>query len=746
MHETTLAPRNETLPTPGAPQLPGWSMQPSGEEELSLIEIWRTLLKRKIVIGAFLLATMALVTAYTLYKTPLYEGVARIEIDPNRTPKLGLQDLMEEKLSSDSSSVLQTEVKILQSDGIATQAINQTDWATRKGYGSAGKHVVISELSPRMREKLLAKFADKLKVQVIPNTQIVELRFRDSDPKLATAVSNAMVDAYIERNFKTRYQSTMQVSDWLSKQMEDLRQRATQAQDNLSDFQKKNNILGTDENNNIVTEKLRQLNEQLTAAEADRIVKEARYKLAQSGNPELISSIVPNTTLQVLRTQQADLKAQYAQLTMKFGSGYPKVREVQGQLGKLDHDIDAEVKNVGQRIEDEYLAAQRTENMLQEKFNAQKQQAFTLTASAAQYSMLKHEVETSRELYDTLQLKLKEAGVTAGLSSTNVTVVDRAEIPGKPVEPKIPLNLALGFLGGLVGGVSLAFVLESLDDSITTSEDVEGISALPALSSIPVVENLAARSVRGALVGAGAGAGADATEVHDLITIRKPKSNAAEAYRTLRSSILLSSIDDPPKLIVVTSAFPQEGKTTTSSNIAVALAQRGGRVLLVDADMRRSSLYKKFGMDQGPGLSNVLMGGDPADVMTTPLPELPDLNVMPAGPVPQAPAELLASQRMRQLLRKWTQEYDHVVVDTPPVFPVTDALLLASQADAVLLVVRSGVTRKKALLRMRDVLQRANANIVGVALNGVNMRLEHYYAGSYGKYGDGYYDDQTTKN
>jgi capsular exopolysaccharide synthesis family protein len=379
--------------------------------------------------------------------------------------------------------------------------------------------------------------------------------------------------------------------------------------------------------------------------------------------------------------------------------------------------------------------------MLREKFNGQKQQAFQLNESAAQYSMLKHEVETSRELYDSLQLKLKEAGVTAGLSSTNVTVVDRAEVPGKPVEPKIPLNLALGFLGGLVGGVSLAFVLESLDDSITTSEDVEGIAALPALSSIPVVQNIAARTnVRGALVGAEAG------NAHDLITIRKPKSNAAEAYRTLRSSILLSSIDDPPKLIVITSAFPQEGKTTTSSNIAVALAQRGGRVLLIDADMRRSSLYKKFGMDHGPGLSNVLLGGEPAEHITTPLPELPDLDVLPAGPVPQAPAELLASQRMRQLLRKWTQEYDHVVIDTPPVFPVTDALLLASQADAVLLVVRSGVTRKKALLRMRDVLQRANANIVGVALNGVNMRLEHYYAGSYGKYGDGYYDDQTAKN
>src|SRR6185437_12447749 len=522
-----------------------------------------------------------------------------------------------------------------------------------------------------------------------------------------------------------------QVSDWLSKQMDDLRQRATQAQDNLAVFQKKHNILGTDENNNITMEKLHELNEQLTAAEADRIVKEARYKLAATGNPELIGSIVPNTTLQVLRTQEADLKAQYAQLTTKFGDGYPKVREVKAQLDKLEHDIDSEVANVGKRIEDEYVAARRTEGMLRDKFNGQKQQAFLLGDSAAQFALLKHEAETSRDLYDTLQLKLKEAGITAGLDSTNVTVVDRAQMPGKPIEPNIPLDLALGFLGGLVGGVSLAFVLESIDDSITTTEDVEGIAALPALTSIPVVQNGAGRHVRGALVGAAAGDG------QELITIKKPKSSAAEAYRTLRSSVLLSSMEDPPKLIVVTSAFPQEGKTTTTSNFAVALAQRGGRVLLIDADMRRSSLYRRFGMEQGSGLSNVLMGADPAELITTPVANLPELHVLPAGPIPQEPAELLSSPRMRQLLRKWSNEYDHVVIDTPPVFPVTDALVLASQADAVLLVVRAGVTRKKALLRMRDVLQRANANIVGVALNGVNMRLESYYSGNYGDY----YDD-----
>ena len=727
MQETVLPTRTDNLPMSATPVLqpgPGWQMQPYGSEELSLAEIWRTLFKRKFAVLGFLAAIMLLVTAYTLHKTPLYEGVARIDINPNNTPNLGLEDLIQEKLSSgDASTALQTEVRILESDFVAIEVMNEMDWATRKGY-SQKPHAKLADLSPRDREKALEKFQKNLKVQVVPNTQIVELRFRDADPKLATDVANGMVDAYMERNFKTRYESTMQVSDWLSKQMDDLKAHATDAQNQLAEFQKKNNILG-DETDNIVTEKLRQLNEQLTAAEADRIVKEARYKMAQTGNPELIASVVPNSTIQVLRTQQADLKEQYAQLAVKFGSGYPKVRELQGQLDRLDQEINDEVKVVGQRIEDEYQAAKRTEGMLRNQFDAQKQKAFTLNASAAQFALLKHDAENGRELYDTLQLKLKEAGVTAGLSSTNVNVVDRADIPGKPVEPNIPLNLSLGMLGGLVGGISLAFVLESLDDSITTSEEVETVAALPALTSIPVIQNGSSRRVK-ALTEGGDG----------LITIKRPKSSAAEAYRTLRSSLLLSSMEDPPKLLVVTSAFPQEGKTTTTSNMAVALAQRGGRILLVDADMRRSSLYKKFGIEQESGLSTVLQGGDPVDAITKPLAEYPNLEVLPAGPIPQSPAELLSSQRMRTLLRKWTQEYEHVVIDTPPMFPVTDALVLATQADAVLLVVRSGVTRKKALLRMRDVLQRANANIAGVALNGVNFKLENY-----GTYGDAYYDD-----
>jgi len=707
--------------------------------ELPLLEIWRILAKRKFIVFAFLALCVLAVSVYSFLKRPMYEAVSRVHIDPSQSTNMGLEDLVEEKLSStDSNSRIQTQVKILDSDTVALQVMQQWKLPGTIGYGmpkiKPGTNV--AELTPLQREQLLKTFHRNLKVQVLPNTQLVEVRFRNPDPKLATSLANSIVDSYIERNFQSRFQATMQVSEWLSKQMEELKTRANNAQDELARFQQKNNILGADENDNIVTDRLRQLNQQLTDAEADRILKEARHRLADSGNPELVAAVVPSTTLQVLRTQQAELRSQYAQVSTKFGSGYPKVPELQGQLAKLDTEIDAEVKNIGRRIEDEYQSALQAENMIRGRFEAQKQEAYALNSATTGYAILKHEVESSRDLYDSLQLKLKEAFVTAGLSSSNVSIVDRAAIPGKPISPDVPVNLALGLFGGLLGGVALAFVWESLDDTITTSDDVEA-TKLPSLGSIPWFEAKPFKPSASMLSRNG----------HDLFMLKRPQSNAAEAIRSLRSTLLLASVDRQPKIIVVTSGFPQEGKTTTSTNCALALAQKGARVLLVDADMRRSRVHHEFNMSSDSGLSTLLSGNSGPESIQKPIPELPNFSVLPAGPKPPAPAEMLASRRMQQMINTWATEYDHVLIDTPPLFPVTDGLVLASMADAVLLVVRSGFTRKKALQRMRDYLLRINANVAGVVLNGVNLKLEHYYSGPYrygykNSYYEGYYHEK----
>jgi succinoglycan biosynthesis transport protein ExoP len=703
------------------------------EEELSLNGMWRMIFKRKAIILCATIVVFGAVALFTLSKAPVYESVVRLQIDPSRSSTLGLEDMISEKLGTsegDGNSRLQTEVKVIQSDTVAMRVIDTLELAKKPafaGKSAAGMRVTDPlAMSAADRQRLVSIFQGSLKVQILPNTQLVEVRFRSTDPKLATEVANMVVEKYMQRNLQTRYEGTVQVSTWLSKQMEDLQTKSAESQQKFAEFQKQNNILGTDENDNIVIDRLKLLNQQVTEAEADRIVKEARHRLAASGNPELISSVVPNTNLQLLRTQEAELKAQLAQLSSKYGSGYPKLREMQAQLAKLDASIASEVSTVGKRLEEEYLSAAKTESLLRNQFNDQKEKANQLNEHAVQYATLKHEVENGRELYDTLQLKLKMAGVTAGLSSSYISV-DRAEVPATPVEPKVRTNLLLGLMGGLVTGLLLAFAAESIDDTLSNSEELESCLALPVLSSIPVNQQ------HGRLK-TDSGEAEEGPVVPMLVNY--PRSQAAEAFRGLRTSLLLSSPDRQPKVIAVVSSVAAEGKTTVSVNLSVAFAQRGESVLLIDADLRRSSMHAQFGLPHSHyGTSTILTQGMDPRAILTPLESMPNLKLLPAGPHPPNPAELLGSKRMIELLETLSGEYDRVIIDTPPVLSVADSLALANLADAVVLVVRSGLARKKAVLRVRDLLTRANSNLVGIVFNCVNLQLEHYYYAQGSQYG-----------
>src|SRR5580704_9450761 len=316
-----------------------------GHQQLSIVEVWNTLTKRKFSITIFALLVFAGAAAYTFLKTPQYEGVARLQIDPSRSSSLGL-DESEKSAPTDIDSRVKTEVAIIESDTVAMQVIKSLELHSKKAF--AGKDAIVGDirdtdqLTATQRRRLLDRFNANLIVKVIPNTQVVEIRFRSSDPVLATATANSIIDEYMQRNFHTRVDGTTQLSQWLSKQMEEIRASTTAAQEKFADFQKQHNLLGTDENDNVVTNRLKQLNEELTQAEADRIVKEGRYRTARSGNPVLMESAAPNTTLQVLRTQQAQLQAQLAQLSAQFGSGYPKIRELQSQLADVKTAIEHE--------------------------------------------------------------------------------------------------------------------------------------------------------------------------------------------------------------------------------------------------------------------------------------------------------------------------------------------------------------------------------------------------------------------
>ena len=385
--------------------------------------------------------------------------------------------------------------------------------------------------------------------------------------------------------------------------------------------------------------------------------------------------------------------------------------------------------------------------MLASALDVQKQEANHLNESAIEYNLLKRDAESNRQLYEGLLQKLKEAGVSAGLRSSNIRIVDLARVPTSPSAPNIPRNILLGLALGLFGGLGLAFVLEGLDNTVRTPEEAQIISALPSLGVIPLSSKLIAKNRKNGHPRLSLSSrSSESTDCLELITFARPRSELAEAYRALRTSILLSSLGSPPKVILVTSALPQEGKTTTSINSAIVLSQRGGRVLLLDADLRRPSIHKALGLRNTSGLSTLMTGGDGSEdaIVST---EIPNLFALTAGPPPPQPAELLSSILMKSHLERWRQQFDHIVIDTPPALSVTDAVVLSVEADSVIIVVRSGQTTKAALRRVRDLLSHVNARITGVILNAFDLHSGSSYYYLYdSKYHRGYYEYDPPRN
>ncbi|MGB6633883.1 MAG: polysaccharide biosynthesis tyrosine autokinase, partial [Terriglobales bacterium] len=554
---------------------------------------------------------------------------------------------------------------------------------------------------------------------------------------------------YVEQNYQTKFESTMQASQWLSKQLVDLQMKVETSQEKLVRYQKEHEILGMDDKQNIITEKLDELNKEMTLAESDRMQKEAVYRQTQSSDPDVVAAaIIADTTgtgggagsglLDKLREQQANLKIQVADLNTQFGPSYPKIAQLNNQLKEIDRQLQTETNKAVDHLKGQYQAALQREIMLRGSFDQQKQEANKLNESAIEYSILKRDLDSNRTLYEGLLEKLKEAGVTAGLRSNNFRIIDAARVPTAPSEPNIPRNLSFALVLGVISGVGLAFLLENMDNTVRTPEQAQIISGLPSLGMIPLGSKSGNHGPAGKRLALTA-----SKEVVETVTQVRPQSQMAESYRALRTSLLLSNLGAPPKVIMVTSARPQEGKTTTSINTAIVLAQKGVRVLLIDADLRRPSVHKTLGMGPRSGLSNVLTGSATVQQTITISPILSNLYILPAGTPPPNPAELLASANMKELIDELRHQYDHIVIDTPPTLSVTDAVVLSPRADATILVIRSGQTTKQALRRSRDILTQVNAHVAGVLLNAVDLTSpDYYYYYEYqGKYG-AYYQEE----
>ena len=727
--------------------------------ESALGEYARVLLKRKWTILACLFTIFSVVALASLKMTPVYEASGSIEINKPDSGLVNFNNSPTFNLDYYDPTELETEVMILQSDLLALQVVKELALDRRPEFGGKVPALASSlDLAPDPLQPdsgrtsaLLANFRGNLKVTLSPNTHIIKVSFRSPNKELTATVVNTLMNTYTENNFKSRFDSTMQASDWLSKQLVDLQMKVETSQEKLVHYQKEHEILGVDEKQNITTEKLDELNKELTAAESERIDKESVYRLVQAGDADAIVSAAnavdaaanggqSASLLESLRAKQADLKIQAAELSTQFGPAYPKVAQLNNQLKEVDVQILSEARKVAAKIRGQYMTALQRENMLHDALEKQKQEANKLNESSIQYSILKRDLDSNRQLYEGLMEKMKEAGVSAGLKSNNFRIVDVARVPTAPVEPNVPRNLAFGLMLGFTSGVGLAFLLEGLDNTVRTTEQAQMISGLAPLGMIP----LGSRTAR-----EGANAKrlviASSKEAVELVTQVRPQSQMAESYRALRTSLLLSNLGAPPKMIMITSALPQEGKTTTSINCAVVLAQKGVRVLLIDADLRRPSIDKILGMGPRSGLSNVLTGSATLEDAITRSSVLPNLSVLAAGTPPPNPAELLASTNMRDMLEEVRGRYDHIVVDTPPALSVTDAVVLSPRADAIVLVIRSGHTTKQALRRSRDILMQVNAKLSGVLLNAVDLSSPdyHYYYEYQGKYAGYYHDDES---
>lgn len=705
-----------------------------------------------------------------------YQATGELEIQKESMDGLGLSSMIGDASGAtdalDGNIEIQTEASVLQSDTLALQVIKDLNLESTPDFKPkfriqgwilgfltpAGPRDPVNaslENSPRRRARALAVFLKNLKVKPVSGTRLIEVSYMSSDPKVAAAVVNHLIQALQDFSFQTRYAATSQASDWLSHQLSDLRKQSEDLQAKVVDLQRESGVFtlgggGTETDGKIqpgtgvyssVLDRLQQATATLTQAQSNRILKGAIYQTAKSGNPELISGLAGNavgsgmsagmanslTLIQNLRLQQATLQGQLSELSAKFGPAYPKLDEIrsnEASIGKAIHD---EAQRVADRAKSDYEVAQKVEDGAQQIFNQEKQAADKLNDKAIEYSIVRQEAEESRGLYEELLSHLKEAGILEGLRSSNVTIVDPARIPSKPSKPNVPLYLLLALVGGVFIGLGNAIFVEIGDSKIRDLEALEVEAGKGPLGVLPAFAHAGGKLLSRASVGKLPPVGRQAARI---MAVDEPHSNYIEALRGLRTSLLLSRGGSPPKTVLVTSAVAGEGKTTLSLNLAILMAQQGKRVLLVDADLRRPMLHVYLNLPSRVGLSNLLAGQveETAEAYVK-IDQVQGLTVLSAGPVPPYPADLLGSERMQSLLDKWRNEFDFIVFDGAPILPVTDSVILSHIVDTKLLVARLGVTTRQSLERSYAILCSVPGadNGVSIVVNAVEQKGSSYY-------------------
>ena len=732
--------------------------------EPHLYDYLMILRKHQWLIVSFLLAVVTFVAIGTYRQQPIYEATTRIEIDRENASVLPFQSQggVSDGYDEDLENYTETESKILTSATLAMQTVKSLGLDRDPRFGGTPDNASTLQVAaptdgPQAPPLGLGSFLGGLSVKRVPNTRLLDITFTTTDPTLAAKIVNAHVANFIEQNFRSRYQATAQASTWLTSQLDELKAKVETSEDARINYERSNQIWTIDEKQDVTTQKLGDINKELTEAQADRIGKEAVFQLAQAGNFDAIPAVRESPVIQDVLKQQSALSAQYTDALNQYGPKFPKVVRLQEQIADLDQIITREKTNIANQIEAEYRGSRQRELLLQQALDQQKQESSAMADKMVQYNILKRDAEANKELYDGLLQKLKEAGLNAGLLSSNIRVVDPAMIPQSPSAPQKSRNISLAILVGLVGGVGLALLREYMDNTVKNPDDVENLIRLPSLAVVPAFAGVGAGRGRlpKLLKGSAVGNGRDGRV--ELVSHSQPQSPISEAFRSLRTSLLLSQADRPPQVVLITSPLPREGKTTGAVNIAVTLAQLGDNTLLIDGDLRKPGVSRALNMADGKhaGLSSYLAGVSTLDLVTVPHPSISNLHVIPTGPIPPNPADLLSSHRLAEMITELRKKYKFIVIDSPPIMAATDAVILSVVADGVLLVVRSGSTPKEAVTRARDVLVSVKSRMLGVVLNGVDSSSPDYYYsyryypyayGSYGRDEGGKFDKGSNGN
>lgn len=659
--------------------------------------------------------------------TPVYESVASIDID-RRVPAgvLG-QDSMQSAVH-DADQFLATQIKLIQSDSVLRPVVHRFNLFPGKDAPASVRFTEAADAPVKLRG---------LKVSRPPNTYLLLVSYRSPDPRLAADVANAIANSYIEHTYNIRYRSTIGLSSFMEKQLEELKANMERSSAALLQFERELNVINPEEKTGILSSRLLQLNTEYTNAQAERVRREAAYNSVRGGSLEAAQVSSQGESLRRIADRLQEASEKFAQVKAHYGANHPEYRRAAAQVAQLQSQLDESMRSILRRVEIEYREALSREAMLKQAVAETKAEFDRLNARSFQYQALKREAEADKKLYEELVRRIKEAGINAGFQNSAIRLADPARPALEPVYPNLGLNLALAFLFSSILAVGAAILADALDNTVRDPEQVRRVMNTEVLGSLPLVKDWRRR---GRLP-------SPASAPVSLVPARASSPEApaspaadsfAEAIRTLRNSILLGSFNRPLKSILVTSAAPGEGKTTTAVHLALAHARQKYRTLLVDADLRRPSVHRLLGIPAGPGLAAVLSDGLDWRGRLVKLDGLPDLDVLPAGLAVRGAAELLG-RSLPAILGEAASGYDLVVLDSPPVLGFPEPLQMAAAVDGVVLVALAGKTDRKAVASAVATLQRLRANVMGVVLNEVTRSLGDGYYGYYGYYDGKYY-------